>query len=346
MKHFIFLIVCISVFHANAHPYPYPYPADPSDDVELVPPKNTNSRHNADGDRFDDDEEAVGGAAEIPVIIIRHRPSSSTGSRRPSFIDPSTFFNRNQGGFGGFGSGFPFSGFPFSSSRDDDYFGFDNDDDERRNPVSTKPHVDEEEVDSTASCGFLCNILRGLQEHVEQLEKDLQEIAAKKSNKTGEYDVYNETYTERTLSDGSVVRINKTVIADTSDDGNSFFFHSTSFHNPGSFQFDTSDEEVEEIDHEYPDNNNNNNSNKVPAISDVEDFEGASSTTTTTPTTTTGTTTTTSTTTTTTTTTEKFVEPRISDDEKFNEVLGDINNKNKNNNRGIDDGLVTVEAIQ
>ena len=35
------------------------------------------------------------------------------------------------------------------------------------------------------------------------------------------------------LEDGSVVHINKTVIADTDEDGNSFFFHRAVFHNIG-----------------------------------------------------------------------------------------------------------------
>ncbi len=36
---------------------------------------------------------------------------------------------------------------------------------------------------------------------------------------------------DQVLPDGSVVKINRTVVSDTSDDGTSFFFHSTSFHN-------------------------------------------------------------------------------------------------------------------
>ena len=35
------------------------------------------------------------------------------------------------------------------------------------------------------------------------------------------------------LPDGSVVKVNRTVISDKSEDGNSFFFHSTSIHNFG-----------------------------------------------------------------------------------------------------------------
>ena len=161
----------------------------------MISPKNTNSRTNADGESFDDDEEPVGGE-ETPVIIIRSRPT--IGNRRPAFIDPSTFFDRNSGF--GFGSGFPFRRFPFSHNDGDDFFGDVDRDDERR----TSPKSETEEEDDESSplpCGFLCNILRGLEEHVDKLEHDFKEILAKKSNKTVDgkdgYDVFNETYTEK-----------------------------------------------------------------------------------------------------------------------------------------------------
>ena len=35
----------------------------------------------------------------------------------------------------------------------------------------------------------------------------------------------------KVLPDGTVVKINRTVISDSSDDGSSFYFHSTSLHN-------------------------------------------------------------------------------------------------------------------
>ena len=33
------------------------------------------------------------------------------------------------------------------------------------------------------------------------------------------------------MPDGTVVKVNRTILSDTSEDGNSYFFHSTSFHN-------------------------------------------------------------------------------------------------------------------
>ena len=47
------------------------------------------------------------------------------------------------------------------------------------------------------------------------------------------------------LDDGSVVHINKTTIADTDEDGNSFFFHRAVIHNIGSGA-DDDDENVDE----------------------------------------------------------------------------------------------------
>merc|ERR1711934_381692 len=48
-----------------------------------------------------------------------------------------------------------------------------------------------------------------------------------------EPDVNNSTHTAQVLDDGSVVHINKTTIADTDDNGNSFFFHRAVIHNIG-----------------------------------------------------------------------------------------------------------------
>merc|ERR1712007_305299 len=46
----------------------------------------------------------------------------------------------------------------------------------------------------------------------------------------GEYDHHNTTFDEKTLPDGSVVRVNRTVIKDTDENGNSFFFSSSVHH--------------------------------------------------------------------------------------------------------------------
>ena len=126
-----------------------------------------------------------------------------------------------------------------------------------------------------------------------------------------------------------MVKINRTVIADTSDDGHSFFIHSTSFNNNNNDDKTSYDEEEEDIDHEF--GNRRPEVSEVPAIG--SDEEESSSTTTTT-------------TTSTTTTTKSGLVPRVNEDDSFNEVLGDVDTTKNQSNKGIDDGLVTIEAVQ
>ena len=42
--------------------------------------------------------------------------------------------------------------------------------------------------------------------------------------------MYDHCYGFQVLPDGTVVKVNRTILSDTSEDGNSYFFHSTSFH--------------------------------------------------------------------------------------------------------------------
>merc|ERR1712055_1206976 len=71
----------------------------------------------------------------------------------------------------------------------------------------------------------------------------------------GEYDHHNTTFDEKTLPDGSVVRVNRTTIKDTDANGNSFFFSSSVHH-----VLQGGDGEEEEGSGE-----------EVPAVSDVEE---------------------------------------------------------------------------
>ena len=50
-----------------------------------------------------------------------------------------------------------------------------------------------------------------------------------------------------------MIKINKTVISDTSDDGSSFFFHSTSLHNIGRPSEDKEEEAEEDVELENED---------------------------------------------------------------------------------------------
>ena len=77
----------------------------------------------------------------------------------------------------------------------------------------------------------------------------------------GEYDHHNSTFDEKTLPDGSVVRVNRTVIKDTDENGNSFFFSSSVHH---VLQEGDAEEESEE---EIP----NDEEEDIPAVTDVEE---------------------------------------------------------------------------
>merc|ERR1712037_189735 len=67
----------------------------------------------------------------------------------------------------------------------------------------------------------------------------------------GEYDHHNSTFDEKVLPDGSVVRVNRTTIKDTDENGNSFFFSSSVHHvlqegdGEEEFNADQYDEEAE-----------------------------------------------------------------------------------------------------
>merc|ERR1711936_1466716 len=77
----------------------------------------------------------------------------------------------------------------------------------------------------------------------------------------GEYDHHNSTFDEKVLPDGSVVRVNRTTIKDTDENGNSFFFSSSVHH---VLQEGDAEEESEE---EIP----NDEEEDIPAVTDVEE---------------------------------------------------------------------------
>merc|ERR1712066_10391 len=72
----------------------------------------------------------------------------------------------------------------------------------------------------------------------------------------GEYDHHNSTFDEKVLADGSVVRVNRTTINDTDENGNSFFFSSSVHH-----VLQEGDGEEEEGSEE----------GEIPAVTDVEE---------------------------------------------------------------------------
>merc|ERR1712240_425835 len=88
----------------------------------------------------------------------------------------------------------------------------------------------------------------------------------------GNFDVNNSTYEEKELEDGTKVKINRTVLADTDGDGNQFFFHSSVVHNFGEDGLEVEQvpvidedpaEDVEDVIPALPDSD--------PAINEIND---------------------------------------------------------------------------
>jgi len=80
-------------------------------------------------------------------------------------------------------------------------------------------------------CSFFKDSFDDVQDHINTV-KDRENEIDFDPNEDG-LDINNSTHTRKVLEDGSVVHINKTVIADTDEDGNSFYFHRAVFHNIG-----------------------------------------------------------------------------------------------------------------
>lgn len=84
-------------------------------------------------------------------------------------------------------------------------------------------------------CGPFCTLLSTLWDsHIKHVKDQVDSVRDRENEVDGEdffgqgdeqFDTNNSTHTTRVLEDGSVVHINKTTIADTDQDGNTFFFH-------------------------------------------------------------------------------------------------------------------------
>jgi len=80
-------------------------------------------------------------------------------------------------------------------------------------------------------CTFFKDSFDDVQDHINTVKDRENEIDF--DPKEDGLEINNSTHTRKVLEDGSVVHINKTVIADTDEAGNSFFFHRAVFHNIG-----------------------------------------------------------------------------------------------------------------
>jgi len=190
-------------------------PVDPEDEVELVPTKVKVES----GEDYEYDDEGF-----IPIFVIRRTEGSP-------FFGSFPFGNG-----GGDGNGFPFNFFDDSEDRNDDEQNtFFADEIIPEIPLMQTPSFFDQITDSTTKddddktqlCGFICAIMKEFDHKLKEIESNIKSIRHDQEIA----DINNSTYTEKVLPDGTIVKVNKTVISDTSDDGNSFFYHSTSFHN-------------------------------------------------------------------------------------------------------------------
>jgi len=239
-------------------------PVDPDSEVEFVRPTNTNDgppQGAGGGPRFPfpggfggGDEE--GGDGFVPVIIVRR---VGGGDGDGGFGLPGGFPFVGSGGDGGLdlrglldtffgGGGGPGAGFiPTIDGGEDG-----------------EVVLDGEVGDSPPPCGLICTMLREFQSRIDQVEREIKDIEQKKEDEENEIDgtgsgsneeeddddKYEQTYEEKVLPNGAVVRINRTSFSDASEDGSSFFFHSTAIHNIGDGDDVGDDETVEKVDDE------------------------------------------------------------------------------------------------
>jgi len=100
----------------------------------------------------------------------------------------------------------------------------------RSSPTLTETTV----VDEIQPC-LLCDLLEDsfseVQGHIDDVRDRENEVDFIEGEE--EFGINNSTHTEKVLEDGTILHINKTTIADTDEEGNSFFFHRSVIHNIG-----------------------------------------------------------------------------------------------------------------
>merc|ERR1712112_272026 len=219
---------------------------------------------------------ALAFAAPAPQELTVTVGDSSEGVEEPGpvvvVVDSSDGGSLDFGGHGGFGDfgRFPgfnpqqFSGFGDFPSRLPSSFGFE----EESTPEIS---IDLSEIfgrrpsgDGSRVPGIINTIFDALGGHLGvQIGTDGGEgtVSLHGAEGDGEYDHHNSTFDEKVLPDGSVVRVNRTTIKDTDENGNSFFFSSSVHH---VLQEGDAGEESEE---EIP----NDEEEDIPAVTDVEE---------------------------------------------------------------------------
>merc|ERR1712179_480651 len=213
---------------------------------------------------------ALAFAAPAPQELTVTVGDSSEGVEEPGpvvvVVDSSDGGPLDFGGLGGFGDfgRFPgfnpqqFSGFGDFPSRLPSSFGFED-------KSTPEISIDLSEIfgsrpsgDGSRVPGIINTIFDALGGHLGvQIGTDGGEgtVSLHGAEGDGEYDHHNSTFDEKVLPDGSVVRVNRTTIKDTDENGNSFFFSSSVHH-----VLQEGDGEEEEESGE-----------EIPAVSDVEE---------------------------------------------------------------------------
>jgi len=225
MMHAIKTAAVFAAFILQIRAAPAPQDDIPdSSEVELVDPVNTNTKDSSEADH--------------PVVVVV-KPTSfgDVFAGFPGFGHFPTHFKTHFNSVPGFGR------VPQTQQVSlDDIFGGD-----RVEPLTPTAN----------NCGLLCKVFNVLEGHLGVFSDSDGTIRSKVHNndEDSDYDNHTITYSEKVLPDGSVLKINKTVIQDSDENGNGFFFQSSVHH-----IFQDEDEEDEEIvgdvvlnDNEEPD---------------------------------------------------------------------------------------------
>jgi len=220
-----FLVVCTLLALTQARPQEF---LD-SSEVELIEPV------------ANEGEEAEGG--DPIVLVIRGGSLPSLGNfpfsggfpfRNTPRLPSRPFFGADNGGI-------DFPGFNFPGGLRDILGG-------NRRGEEDQDEDQDQEVQGDRPCGPICTVFRvlgGIQGEIDDIHREMHEGAAGEEGEgfsgfpaffgggDNAFDLNNSTYEEKELEDGSIVRINRTVVSDTDDNGNQFFFHSSVIHNFG-----------------------------------------------------------------------------------------------------------------
>jgi hypothetical protein len=191
-----------------------PLPQDPNTEVELLPVGDLPSQ---------EDVEVIGAGGDRPVLVLLN-----TGNQFPVLPRIPQIPNFDFEGFGKF----PQIPSSFGSFGSEDIPKIDLGD------IFTTVEEDETSAGSpgSRSCGLICQVFKTLegqlgvvQGQIDTINTELHGLGGGEREE-GEYDHHNTTYDEKVLPDGSVVRINRTTIHDTDEEGNGFFFQSSVHH--------------------------------------------------------------------------------------------------------------------